>query len=85
MLVYKIVQPSKSPWATPVLIKKKDGEMWFCINYKILNETTKKDSYPLPRIDDTLHKLHGKTIFSALDLAMGYQQIEIDRSFYCLS
>ena len=55
-----VIEPSLSPWASPiVLVRKKDGTTRFCVDYRKLNQATKKDSYPLPRIDDTLETLAG--------------------------
>ena len=74
-----IVQPSSSPWASPVvLVPKKDGSLRFCIDYRRLNSVTRKDVYPLPRVDDILIALGDSKYFSSLDLASGYWQIELE-------
>ncbi|GFT51447.1 retrovirus-related Pol polyprotein from transposon 297 [Trichonephila clavipes] len=77
-----IVQPSESPWSSPVvLVRKKDGSWRFCVDYRKLNSVTKKkDVYPLPRIDDTLDCLKGAMFFSSMDVRSGYWQIEIDEA-----
>eukprot|EP00731_Ephydatia_muelleri_P023001 Em0015g584a len=76
MLHKDIIQPSQSPWASPiVLARKKDGSVRFCADYRKVNEVTRKDAYPLPRINDTLETLSDSKIFSTLDLASGYWQV----------
>ncbi|BHF64235.1 hypothetical protein SprV_0200723600 [Sparganum proliferum] len=78
MLSRKIIRPSHSPWSSPiVLVRKKDGTMRLCVDYRKLNAVTKKDSFPLPRIDATLDTLAGNTVFLTLDLASGYWQVEV--------
>jgi len=76
MLDQDVIRPSSSPWASPVvLVTKKDGTTRFCIDYRMLNDITKKDSYPLPRIDECLDTLAGAKYFCTLDLASGYWQV----------
>lgn len=79
MIDMGVVKPSESPWSSPVvLVKKKDGTWRFCVDYRRLNKITKKDVYPLPRIDDALDALQGSTFFSTIDLQSGYWQVEVD-------
>ena len=73
-----VVRPSCSPWASPmVLIRKKDGKWRFCVDYRKLKSVTKRDAFPLPRVDATLDSLAGSKLFTTLDLASGYWQVEV--------
>ncbi|KAL0546138.1 hypothetical protein IC582_016044 [Cucumis melo] len=72
------IRPSVSPWGAPVLfVKKKDGSMRLCIDYRELNKVTVKNRYPLPRMDDLFDQLQGATVFSKIDLRSGYHQLRI--------
>jgi len=76
-----VIEESQSPWMSPaVLVKKKDGSIRFCVDYRKLNSKTVKDSFPLPRIDGILDQLSGNTWFSTTDLKSGYWQIKINSS-----
>ena len=70
------IEPSDSPWASPVvLVTKKDGSMRFCVDYRRLNSLTVKDTNPLPRIDDSLHLLGNQQWFSTMDMASEYWHV----------
>jgi hypothetical protein len=73
-----VIEQSDSPWSSPVvLVKKKNGELRFCVDYRKLNNVTKKDCFPLPRRDDTLDTLAGAKWFSTFDLKSGYWQVDV--------
>ena len=81
MLDGGIIRPSNSPYSAPIImVSKKDGGSRMVVDYRKFNAQTRKDRYPLPRIDETIDSLHGAKIFSTLDLFSGFYQIELDES-----
>lgn len=80
LLAAGFIQPSTSPFGAPVLfVKKKDGSMRMCVDYRDLNAITLKNRYPLPRIDELFDRLKGASYFSKIDLRSGYHQVRIHR------
>jgi hypothetical protein len=72
------IRSSVSPWGAPVLlVKKKDGSIRLCVDYRQLNKVTIKNRYPLSRIDDLMDQLVGVEVFSKIDLRSGYHQIRV--------
>ena len=72
------IRPSVSPWGVPLLfVKKKDETLRLCFDYRALNKVTTKNKYPLPRIDDLFDQLQGASVFSKIDLRLGYHQLRI--------
>ena len=78
LLEVGIIRKSKSPFASPVeLVRKKNGTLRFCVDYRILNNRMVKDSYALPRIEELMDHFSGCQYFSSLDMRAGYYQVDI--------
>ena len=76
MLDRGAIRPSQSPWCNAVvLVRKKDGGLQFCIDFRRLNSRTKKDVYPLPRMQETMESMVGARFFSTIDLKSGFWQV----------
>ena len=72
------VRPSTSPWGASILfVKKNDGSLRLCIDYRELNKVTIRNQYPFPRIDDLFDQLQGARVFLKIDLRSGYHQLKI--------
>ena len=79
LLAKNWINTSASPWGSPILfVKKKDGGMRMCVDYRAVNKLTTRNSYPLPRIDDMLDKLSGSSVFTCLDLQQAYHQVRLN-------
>ena len=78
MLETGVIHPSQSPWCNAVvLVQKKGGTLCFCVDFRHLNMRTKKDSYPLPRIQEALESMVGSAHFSSMDFKSGFWQIKM--------
>ncbi len=90
MLRKGVIEPCDGPWASPiVLVGKKDGTTRFCVDFRRLNDVTRKDAYPLPRIEDNLDTLQGAKYYSTLDLLSGFWQVDVapedrDKTAFCV-
>ena len=72
------IRSSVSPWGAPILfVKKKDGTLRMCIDYRQINNVTMKNKYPLPKIEDLFYQLKGAGVFSKVDLRSGYYQLRV--------
>ena len=79
-----IIRPSHSPWASNVvLVRKHDGKLRMCVDYRQLNKRTIRDSYALPRIEEILDTLAGSKYFTVLDMKSGYHQVELIEEHKC--
>ena len=79
MLDLEVIQPSSSPWSSPVvLVRKPDGSFRFCVDYRALNAKTVPDTYPLPRVDDALDALQGNCYFTTIDCLAGFWGVPME-------
>ena len=78
MLENGIIEVSTSDWASPiVLVKKKDGSLHLCVDYRRLNSVSQFDAYPMPRVDDLIDQIGQAKFISTLDLTRGYWQVPV--------
>ena len=76
-----ILEKSRSPWCAPIVpLRKKDGSIRLCIDYRALNRVTKDDRFPMPNVSDLVFSLHGMRVFSTLDLVRGFYQVPLDEA-----
>ena len=81
LIQQRIVRPSRSEYASPIVIcKKKNGNIRMCVDYRRLNNKTRKDAFPLPRVDKIFYHLVGTKYFSTVNLKSAYNQVDIDES-----
>lgn len=81
LLAAGVIEPAASPFSAPiVLVAKKDGSIRLCLDFRMLNAVTKRDGYPLPRIDTSLGLLRGAKVFSSMDLVGGYHQVVVNQT-----
>ena len=79
LLAGGIIRPSKSPWTSNVvLVRKKNGKLRLCVDYRMLNSRTVKDSFALPRMEEIFDCLHGAKYFTTIDMKSGYYQVEME-------
>ena len=76
----RMIVDSKSPWCSPVrLVKKPDGSIRVCVDFRKVNNVTVKDSFPIPKIEDIFSHLAKAKIFSTIDMTSGYFQVKMDK------
>jgi hypothetical protein len=73
-----LIRPNYSEFGSPIIfVRKADGSLRLCIDYRGLNDVTRKDAYPLPRVDDTVDELQDANFYTHLDLASGFLQVRV--------
>ena len=78
LLKQGVIRPSNSPWASPLcLVRKKDGSVRPCVDYRRLNKVTRPDAFPVPKVDECIDAISGSKLFSTVDLTCGYLQVPV--------